>query len=43
VRLVAGGVEIEVLTMELYRVDLVGPYLVAATASLPAPARRQEI
>lgn len=43
VRLLAGGGEIELSTLEFSRIDLVGPYLVAATPSLPAPARRREI
>jgi hypothetical protein len=38
-----GGGDIELSTLELSRVDLVGPYLVAASRALPAPARRREI
>jgi hypothetical protein len=37
------GGDIELSTLELSRVDLVGPYLVAASRELPAPARHREI
>ena len=38
-----GGGDIELSTLELSRVDLVGPYLVAASRALPDPARRRQI